>query len=125
MGTIGLRNIINAYAMDDKITEELRHLYHDTRHMIRKIERMSYRPDYPNDVKYEVLKPIRPKLAWLKTALAAKIGGDVNAKAYKENYNEEIEKNRILRIFSRMTPNQQEFAANMIRWIAEEEEEIF
>jgi hypothetical protein len=116
----------------DNVTDELSHLYHDTRHILKKVDRLSYRTDCPEDVKYNVLRPIKSKLLWFKSAIASRIG-DVNAKAYRENYNEAVTLNRIQRVFSRMTPNEQEFAANVIGWIADgkvlkveiAEEEIF
>lgn len=98
---------------------QLTNLYEDIRKIEKTIDRISYHPECPPVIRYEVLKPFKAKLSWFRNALEAKLGDQINVKGYKQSYNENLINGKIARMLSYMTPDQQLFTANLISGILE------
>jgi hypothetical protein len=98
---------------------KLAKLYQDIRRIEKTIDGISHHPECEAGIKYEVLKPIRPKLAWFRNALEAKIGKNVALLGKANSHDENRLLTKINRLFSYMTPDQQEFATQMMSGIVE------
>lgn len=86
--------------------DEIVLLHSNSCSMLKRIEGLTDDGECPEDVKRDILKPIRSKIEWLRNTIENKFSGRIDVRRYQSQYNNRLLLNEIMQSASMLTVEQ-------------------
>lgn len=86
--------------------DEIVLLHNNSCSMLKRIEGLNDDGECPEDVKKDILLPIRSKIEWLRNTIENKFSGRIDVRRYQSQYNNRLLLNEIMQSVSMLTVEQ-------------------